>query len=140
MKAIVYTNELGGAAVAGLSADVSEQDALQALSAIHFDAQLMNIDALPKDNDFFDAWVLQNNQVTVAIDRARDLTKQRMRRQRQPLLLELDVAFQRALETNSDTIEIVAQKQKLRDLTKLVDSAQTLDDLRQALNLIKQGI
>lgn len=137
MKTIVYTNELGGAAVAGLSADVSEQDALQALSAIHPDAQLMDIDALPKDNDFFDAWVLQNNQVTVAMDRARDLTKQRMRRQRQPLLLELDVAFQRAMETNSDTTEIVAQKQKLRDVTKLADSAQTLDDLRQALNQLE---
>ncbi|NBW16334.1 MAG: hypothetical protein EBR82_50970 [Caulobacteraceae bacterium] len=63
-----------------------------------------------------------------------------MRRLRQPLLAELDIAFQRALETNSDTSGIVAQKQKLRDATKLVDSAKTLDDLRQAIDSLKQGL
>lgn len=140
MKAIVYTSENGNAAVAGLAADVSETDALAALKKKHSDAQLMDAADLPKDQDFFDAWVFTDGRVQVSIDKAAELAKQKMRRLRQPLLAELDIAFQRALETNSDTSGIVAQKQKLRDATKLVDSAKTLDDLRQAIDSLKQGL
>jgi hypothetical protein len=42
-----------------------------------------------------------------------------------------DVAFQRALEANADTAAIVAEKQRLRDITQLADQATTLDELKQ---------
>jgi hypothetical protein len=47
------------------------------------------------------------------------------------LLLAQDVAFQRALETGSDTAPIVAEKQRLRDVTTLVDTVTTLDELKE---------
>jgi hypothetical protein len=68
--------------------------------------------------------------ITINIDKAKDLTKTRLRTEREPLLLAQDVLFQRALETSADTTAIVAEKQRLRDITKLVDSATTTDQLK----------
>jgi hypothetical protein len=41
-----------------------------------------------------------------------------------------DVAFQRALEEGADTSAIVAEKNRLRDVTDLVDGATELAQLR----------
>jgi len=68
--------------------------------------------------------------ITVNLDKAKAITKDRLRAERTPLLQAQDVAFQRALEAGADTAVIVAEKQRLRDVTTLVDSATTLDELR----------
>lgn len=68
--------------------------------------------------------------ITINLDKAKEITKQRLRKEREPLLQALDVQFQRALESNTDTSAIVAEKQRLRDITNLVDEAQTSDDLK----------
>jgi hypothetical protein len=68
--------------------------------------------------------------ITTNINKAKQITKTRLREEREPLLATQDVLFQRALETNADTTAIVAEKQRLRDITKLVDSATTTDQLK----------
>ena len=68
--------------------------------------------------------------IIVDIDKAKDITKDRLRAERKPLLEAQDVAFQRALESNADTSAIVAEKQRLRDITTLVDTANTVDELK----------
>jgi hypothetical protein len=68
--------------------------------------------------------------IIVDINKAKDITKDRLRQEREPLLLAQDVAFQRALEINADTSAIVAEKQRLRDITTLVDTANTVDELK----------
>jgi hypothetical protein len=68
--------------------------------------------------------------IIIDIDKAKDITKDRLRAERKPLLEAQDVAFQRALESNSDTSAIVAEKQRLRDITKLVDDADTVEELK----------
>jgi hypothetical protein len=68
--------------------------------------------------------------ITVNLDKARALTKDRLRAERTPLLQEQDVAFQRALESGVDTVAIVAEKQRLRDITQVVDTATTLEELK----------
>jgi len=68
--------------------------------------------------------------IIVDIDKAKDITKDRLRQEREPLLLAQDVAFQRALESNADTSAIVAEKQRLRDITTLVDTANTVEELK----------
>jgi hypothetical protein len=68
--------------------------------------------------------------ITINFDKAKAITKDRLRAERKPLLEAQDVAFQRALESGADTAEIVAEKQRLRDITKLVDDAITLDELK----------
>ena len=62
--------------------------------------------------------------------KAQALTKDRLREERKPLFVEQDVAFQRALEASADTTAIVAEKQRLRDLTNQVDGMTTLDELK----------
>jgi hypothetical protein len=68
--------------------------------------------------------------ITINLDKAKEITKERLREEREPLLDAQDVAFQRALESGADTSSIVAEKQRLRDVTNLVDTATTLDELK----------
>ena len=68
--------------------------------------------------------------IQVNVSKAIELTKERLRKQRLPLLDGLDVEFQRALEAGTETSVIVAEKQRLRDITKLAENAKTLDELK----------
>jgi hypothetical protein len=79
---------------------------------------------------FFDAWELADGKVTVSLPKATEITKKRLRAEREPLLAAQDVAFQRAQESGADTSAIVAEKNRLRDITKLADAATTLEGLR----------
>jgi hypothetical protein len=69
--------------------------------------------------------------ITINFDKAKAITKERLRAERTPLLQAQDVAFQRALEEGADTSAIVAEKQRLRDITNLADQATTLDELKE---------
>jgi len=82
------------------------------------------------DNDFFNAWELANGVVTVNLDKAKELTKARLRQEREPLLAAQDVLFQRAQEAQADTTAIVAEKNRLRDITNLADTCTTTAELR----------
>jgi hypothetical protein len=68
--------------------------------------------------------------ITVNLDKAKAITKDRLRAERTPLLQAQDVAFQRAIEEGADTSAIVAEKQRLRDITNLADQATTLEELK----------
>lgn len=68
--------------------------------------------------------------IIVDINKAKDITKDRLRAERKPLLEAQDVAFQRALESGADTSAIVAEKQRLRDITTLVDTVNTVEELK----------
>ena len=62
--------------------------------------------------------------ITINIAKAKDITKDRLRAEREPLLAAQDVAFQRALESNADTAAIVAEKQRLRDINAVSQQIQ----------------
>ena len=51
----------------------------------------------------------------VNMAKAKEIHKTRIRTRRELKLAELDVEFQKALETSADTSDIVAKKQALRD-------------------------
>jgi hypothetical protein len=68
--------------------------------------------------------------ITINLNKAKVITKERLRTERAPLLQAQDVAFQRAMESGGDTSAIVAEKQRLRDITQLADQAQSLDALK----------
>ena len=68
--------------------------------------------------------------IIINIDKAKDITKDRLRQERKPLLEAQDVAFQRALEEGKDTSAIVAEKQRLRDITKQADTMTTVEELK----------
>ncbi len=68
--------------------------------------------------------------ITINFDKAKEITKERLRWERKPLLEEQDVLYMKAQEAKADTTAIVAEKQRLRDVTKLVDNSTTLDELK----------
>ena len=67
--------------------------------------------------------------INIDFGKAVVITQDRLRAERTPLLTALDVLFQRALESGADTKAIVAEKQRLRDITKI--TATTLDELKE---------
>jgi len=129
MQVIIHTNENGGVSVTTPTGELS----IEAVKAkdTPFNSIIVDSSTLPNnDNDFFDAWELNGSTVTVNLSKAKEITKERLRVQRTPLLAAQDVLFQRALETSADTTAIVAEKNRLRDITDQVDSATTTAQLR----------
>jgi hypothetical protein len=93
-------------------------------------AIIVDTESLPQFDEFVDAWYLNDTIVSVDFSKAQEITRTRLRNERIPLLAAQDILFQRALETGADTSAIVAEKNRLRDITNLINTANTLDDLR----------
>ena len=73
--------------------------------------------------------------ITVNLAKAKVITKDRLRADRKPLLEAQDILFMQAQESGADTTAIVAEKKRLRDITKDADACATTDGLK-ALNCI----
>ena len=66
--------------------------------------------------------------IVINNDKAIEIAKENIRAIREPKFKQLDLDFQRALETGSDTTLIVQEKQRLRDLTDLAND-KTVEEL-----------
>jgi len=126
---IIFTNDFGGVSTTIPTGEISIEAVLA--KDCPEGAIIVDSETLPQGDAkaFYNAWELVDGTVVVNFSKAVELTKQRLRVERNPLLLDQDIAFQRALETNGDTTAIVAEKQRLRDITKLADSTSTLQEL-----------
>ena len=128
---IIFENDNGGVSVCIPTGELPIDQVLEKDVPKNKGARIVLASDLPNQhNDFFNAWEMNGANVTVNLDKAKEITKDRLRAERAPLLAAQDVAFQRALESGKDTKAIVAEKNRLRDITKLADSATTLDELR----------
>ena len=68
--------------------------------------------------------------ITIDINKAREIKKESLRQERKPLLESQDVAYMRAQEAGEDTTAIVAEKVRLRNITMLCDTAESVEDLK----------
>ena len=66
--------------------------------------------------------------IVINNEKAIEIAKDKIRIIREPKFKQLDLDFQRALETGSDTTLIVQEKQRLRDLTELAND-KTVEEL-----------
>jgi len=124
---IIHTDENGNVNVTIPTGEISIEEVLAKDCPAH--AVIVNRADLPNEhNDFFNAWELADGQVTVNIGKATEITKERLRQERKPLLDAQDVLYMRATEQGTDTKAIVAEKQRLRDITKI--TATTLGELK----------
>ncbi len=126
-QVIIFTNENGGVSVCVPTGELPIEQVQTKDTPVG--SIIVDSNILP-NNDFFNAWELNGTTVTVNLVKAKAITKDRLRAERTPLLQAQDVAFQRALESGADTTAIVAEKQRLRDITQLADQATTLDELK----------
>ena len=74
--------------------------------------------------------------ITTDMAKAKEIHKTKIRVARQSKFAELDIEFQRALETSADTSAIIAKKQALRDAPAAVgiSTALTETDLKAQWN------
>lgn len=84
-------------------------------------------DAIPVDRTFRNAL---KHDLTHDKQKCVDITNNRLRAERAPLLADLDVKFIRAQESGQETASIVAEKQRLRDITKIANPSMTLEELK----------
>lgn len=126
---IVFKNQDGSCGVIIPAADwegtleeLAEKDVPEGLSW-----RLCNLEDIPSDRAFRDAWTDDNLTNTVDVDmvKARDIHMGRIRDARDMKLKELDVETMRGLD-------VQAQKQLLRDIPQNLDltTATTPDELK----------
>jgi len=72
--------------------------------------------------------------IYIDIPKAKDIWKDKIRVARKLALEKLDVDYMRANEAGTDTTAIVADKQTLRDLPAVVDTATTTDEIKAVWN------
>jgi hypothetical protein len=70
--------------------------------------------------------------ITINIDKAKEITKERLREERKPQLETLDVQMLRNFSNQELLTEIEAKKQVLRDATNQVDAMTTVEELKAA--------
>ncbi len=87
----------------------------------------------PVERNFREAWDLSSspNLIVVNMEKAREIWRDKIRRERVNALQQLDAEYMKALEAGSDTANIVSQKQALRDAPALpsIDAASTPEEL-----------
>lgn len=128
-QVIIFTNNNGGVSVCIPTGEL-DINAVKAKDTPSHSIIVNSTDLPQDDNDFFNAWELVDGIVVVNLAKAKELTKERLRVERTPLLLEQDILFQRAQEEQADTTAIVAEKTRLRNITNLVDVCTTTTQLR----------
>jgi hypothetical protein len=72
--------------------------------------------------------------ITINLTKAKEIKKEYLRQERKPLLEAQDVVYMRAQEAGEDTTAIVQEKQRLRDITNLVDPCTTIEEIK-AVNI-----
>jgi len=88
----------------------------------------------PAERTFRGGWQADADTgvISVNMDAAKNIWRDKIRLAREPELDKLDTAFMKALETGSSTTQIVANKQALRDAPSHadIDAATTPDELK----------
>ena len=75
--------------------------------------------------------------IVTDITKAKAIVKEKLRADRKPLLEAQDILYQRALETSADTTAIIAEKQRLRDITNDVDAMSTESALKTKMTALE---
>lgn len=72
--------------------------------------------------------------ITIDINKAKEVWKNKIRSARTSALAKLDIDFIKAQEQGNDTTSIVATKQLLRDLPSQVDTANSINEIKAVWN------
>ena len=112
MSKIIYTNPDGTVSIIIPVGNVNDsiKDVPDGLSY-----EIVEDSAIPTDRAFRNAWKQNNKTIETDMAKAREIHKTNIRNARIPKLAELDIEFQKALETGASTTDIVSKKQALRD-------------------------
>ena len=112
MSKIIYTDSDGTVSVIHPIGDVNDaiKDVPTGLSY-----EIVDDSVISSDRTFRNAWKQNSKVIETDMTKAKEIHKTNIRNARTPKLAELDIEFQKALETSASTTDIVAKKQALRD-------------------------
>jgi hypothetical protein len=135
-KKILYQQSSGKIGVLNPAEGVDLKDVL-ALVPTGSPNAVINESQMPNDDDllhFFDALTVNFSSLEVGFDLeiAKEITKDRLRRERLEFFEKNDLALRDAmLENNTDAVNhAIAERDRLRDITNLADSAKNLAELK----------
>ena len=119
-------------------ARITERD----VPANAIDVHVVDEDDVPTDRTFRNAWSHDGKVFGVDMGKAREITKMRLRFERAGSLAALDIAYLRADEAGDTRLkaDIAAEKQRLRDITELVEHIVDLDGLKAISALMATGL
>lgn len=85
----------------------------------------------PKSRTYRNAFVKSGDSIIVDMVKAREIHRDLLRKERAPLLVDLDIIYMIAQETGTDTTDIIAEKNVLRDITDdpRIDNASSTEEL-----------
>jgi hypothetical protein len=89
--------------------------------------EIVDDSIIPSDRTFRNAW---KHDLTIDITMAQEITKERLRRERAPLLEKLDIDVMKNITDPVKLATIEEQKQILRDLPQQVDNLTTVEELK----------
>ncbi len=127
-KRIIWTEPSGQVAV--LYPVLPVEDCIKDVPS-GLDFFIIQDNEIPKNTFFERAWKIVDGKIEMDIAKAREVHREHVRNARANKLAELDVEFQRALETSADTTSIVSKKKALRDApaNTAIDAAKTEAEL-----------
>ena len=127
-KRIIWTEPSGQVAV--LYPVLPVEDCIKDVPS-GLDFFIIQDNEIPKNTFFERAWKIVDGKIEMDIAKAREVDREHVRNARASKLAELDVEFQRALETSADTTSIVSKKKALRDApaNTAIDAANTEAEL-----------
>lgn len=113
---------------------------LDALASTTPNCKVVDVDALPKDRDFREAWTIDGK---INIGKAIEVWKSKVRVARDARLKDLDVKWMKAMEKGDVKIaqSIAADKQVLRDITEREEltKASTVEEIKNFWPQILKG-
>ena len=127
-KRIIWTEPSGQVAV--LYPVIAVEDCIKDVPS-GLDFFIIQDNEIPKNTFFERAWKIVDGKIEMDIAKAREVHREHVRYARTSKLVELDIEFQRALETSADTTSIVSKKKALRDApaNSAIDAAKTEAEL-----------
>ena len=124
MEKIVYRD---GNSVAVITPARSVDEAMKDIPE-GVEYKIIDESELPKDRIFRNAW---GYDLKEDVAKSKEIWKEKLRVDRKPLLEAQDIAFIQALENGDDTAGIKTEKQRLRDVTNLVDDCTTITQIKK---------
>lgn len=133
MKRFILNRSDGGVSIMSILDDSKVEDEIlkSQFDIISF-RELTENEVLPR-RDYREAWSDQGKTIEVDLEKAKEVKRQFLRKERVSILNDLDVESIKALESNDSVKleEVKNEKQRLRDApsSPAIDNATSLEDL-----------
>ena len=136
MKRIIYQNETGGVSVIIPTGElpIEEVAAKDVPEGVAY--EIVDVDAIPSDRYFRNAWVADGAAVAVDLGKAKDIGHDKRRAQREAEFAPFDAIIMKQIPGNS-AVEAEASRQEIRFKYALIQDAinvaETPDEIKSAL-------